>query len=144
MFDCQDMYQTVKPSNATVATDKQSNNKRKIVCTSVVQKSHIDYFQLMSSILNLDGKRNRESIFWDLPLSFVIGIDDDCSLLFHTSLNNALLRNRVKAVCSIKGKNFNLKLDQKYPMTPIVMKPGQIVMFAGTRCCLLCCCAACL
>jgi hypothetical protein len=130
MADCHNMYQTLKPSDSKAATDKQLT-----ACTSVVQKSHIDYSQLMSSILNLDGKCKRESIFWELPLSFVIGIDDDCSLLFHSSLNDALRENQHKAVFSIRGKNFNQKLEQKYPMTPIIIKPGQIVMFAGKKKC---------
>jgi hypothetical protein len=135
MLDCHNLNQTVNlfaaKSKSATATEKQSNLKATTMCTSVVQKGHIDYYHLLPSILNLDG-RNRETIFWNLPLSFVIGIDEDCSLRFHTSLNEALLNNRIKAVFSIKGKQFNQKLDQKYPMMSVTMKPGQIAIFAGT------------
>ena len=127
MFDCHNLYHTINPK---IATDKHSNAKTPPVCTSVVQNSHIDYFQLMSSILSVDGKCNRESIFDNLPLSFVIGIDD-VSLRFHTSLNKELLNNRIQTVCSIKGKHFNQAFNTKYPMTRIEVKAGHIVMFAG-------------
>ena len=113
------------------------SSKTKITkCTSVAQMSHIDYFQLLPSTLNLDGKFNRESIFDNLPLSFVVGIDNGVKLRFHTSLNSALLngdKDEISTIFSLEGAKF----DEKYPMTSITMKPGQVVVFSGTTMCYL-------
>jgi len=122
MFDCNNMHH-----------EDVSCKVKTTTCTSVEQKSHIDYSQLLASILNING--NRETIFWNLPLSFVVGVDDGVSLRFHTSVNDALLRNsetEVKAMFSLKEREFN----KKYPMTSISVKPGHVVIFSGTKNCL--------
>ncbi len=118
MLDCNNIHHEVASSKSKTGT-----------CTSVEQRSHLDYFQLFSSILNINGKRNRETIFWNLPLSFVVGIDDGVSLRFHTSVNDALLNpHEMKTVFLLEGKSFN----EKYPMTPIKVSPGHVVIFSGT------------
>jgi hypothetical protein len=83
--------------------------------------------------VNINGKSSRETVFWNLPLSFVVGIDDGVSLRFHTSVNEALLNHHeIKSVFSVKGKAFN----DKYPMSRIHVNPGHVVIFSGRRCCL--------
>ena len=121
MFDCHNLYH----ANA-------SSKAKTTICTSVMQKSHIDYCQLLSSILNLSGKSNRESVFDKLPFSFVVGIDDGVSLCIHESVNDALLNDEsTKVLFSLKGKAF----DEKYPMKSVVIPPGHALIFAGTTCC---------
>jgi hypothetical protein len=120
MLDCNNMHHEHAPPNVKT-------------CTSVEQRSHLDYFQLLSSIVNINGKSNRETVFWNLPLSFVVGIDDGVSLRFHTSVNDALLNHHeIKSVFSVEGRAFN----EKYPMSRIHVNPGQVVIFSGRRCCL--------
>lgn len=115
MFDLFNLYHT-KSSKGRIAT-----------CTSIEQDAHIDYFVLLPSILNLHGKANRESIFDNLPLSFVIGIDDDVSLRFHTKLNDDLLHKDINDIFSLNKREFK----KRYEMISVPVKPGQILMFAG-------------
>jgi hypothetical protein len=118
MLDCNSLYHENVSSKAKPTT-----------CTSVEQCSHVDYFQLLSSIVNINGKHNRETIFWNLPLSFVVGIDEGVSLRIHTSVNDALLNHHeIESVFSLQGKAFN----NKYPISTIHVNPGHVVIFSGT------------
>lgn len=116
MLDCNNMYHEAESVKVKTTT-----------CTSVTQDSHLDYFQLLMSIVT----GNRENIFWNLPLSFVVGIDDGVSLRFHSSVNTALVwDDDVKTMFSLKSKVFN----ERYPMTSVDILPGHVVIFAGARC----------
>lgn len=116
MFDCNNLHHEFESTKANPNP-----------CTSVAQSSHLDYFQLLSSIV----KDNRENIYWNLPLSFVVGIDDGVSLRFHSSVNSALICGHdVKTIFSLRGKAFN----ERYPMKSVNILPGHVVIFAGARC----------
>ena len=116
MFDCNNLHHEVESTKAKTTT-----------CTSVAQSSHLDYFQLFSSIV----KDNRENIYWNLPLSFVVGIDVGVSLCFHSSVNSALICGHdVKTIFSLRGRAFN----ERYPMKSVKILPGHVVIFAGARC----------
>jgi hypothetical protein len=95
-------------------------NKSKL--RSVQQSSHIDYFSLLGSIIT--GKR--ESIYDNLPLSFVIGIDDNYAIVINEQLNAALNSDH-RDLKSVLLSNNAILHDKTY----ISVKPGHILLFSG-------------